>query len=134
QTDEGCADLRRWFLTEHRLDELTSFENKGSREIDDHGKERRKQIFPDVHPQFKFGFFKLLKGVPSPSGHAFEGRFYLHNPKDIFTPPIRYVAEMIYRFSPTNLAFMEFRSARDYQLGAKRSEEHTSELQSRFDL
>src|ERR1051326_7109280 len=34
QTDEGCADLRRWFITEHRLDELTSFENKGWREVD----------------------------------------------------------------------------------------------------
>ena len=29
QTDEGCADLRRWLITEHRLDELTSFENRG---------------------------------------------------------------------------------------------------------
>ncbi|PYK58600.1 MAG: hypothetical protein DME21_15355, partial [Verrucomicrobia bacterium] len=29
QTDEGCADIRRWFITEHRLDELTSFENRG---------------------------------------------------------------------------------------------------------
>ena len=117
QTDEGCAELRRWFITEHCLEELTSFENKGWREMDDHGKERRKQIFPDVHPQFKFGFFKVLKGAPTPQDHAFDARFYLHDPKEAFAPPIRYSLEMVSAFSPDNLAFMEFRSARDYVLG-----------------
>ncbi len=119
QTDEGCAELRRWFIAEHRLEELTSFENRGWREIDEHGKERRKQIFPDVHPQFKFGFFKVVKGVPAPKDHAFDGRFYLQNPKDVSATPIRYAAEMIRRFSPHNLSFMEFRSPVDYALAGK---------------
>jgi hypothetical protein len=118
QTDEGCADLRRWFITEHRLDELTSFENRGYAEIVN-GKERTKQIFPDVDSRFKFGFFKVVKGAATPKDHAFDARFYLHDPKDAFAPPIRYSFEMVSAFSPDNLAIMEFRSARDYELGKK---------------
>jgi len=118
QTDEGCADLRKWFTTEHRLDELTSFENRGYRVLED-GREMTKHIFPDVDNRFKFGFFKVVKGVPTPPGHAFDARFYLHDPKHAFAPPIRYSLEMAVSFSPENLAFMEFRSARDYELGTK---------------
>ena len=118
QTDEGCADLRRWFITEHRLDELTSFENRGYTEIID-GREQRKKIFPDVHPQFKFGFFKVVKGAATPSDHAFDARFYLHDPKEYCAKPIRYAVEMIRRFSPENQSFMEFRSAGDYVLATK---------------
>lgn len=118
QTDEGCADLRRWFTTEHRLDELTSFENRGYTAIVD-GRERTLHIFPDVDNRFKFGFFKVVKGVPTPPGHAFDARFYLHDPKDVVEPPIRYNLEMVSAFSPQNLAFMEFRSPRDYELGKK---------------
>ena len=62
QTDEGCGRLRRWLLTEHRFDELTSFENRGYAVIED-GKEKTKHIFPDVDSRFKFGFFKVVKGV-----------------------------------------------------------------------
>ena len=123
QTDEGCADLRHWFITEHRLDELTSFENKGYVEVKD-GSERRRKIFPDVHPQFKFGFFKVVKGADMPKDHAFDGRFYLHDPKDAFGPPIRYAADMIRRFSPHNQSFMEFRSPIDYMLAGKIRGEH----------
>ena len=108
QTDEGCGDLRRWLSTENTLTELTSFENKGYRELRD-GKDKRKQIFPDVHPQFKFGFFKVVKGVRASPGHAFDGRFYLHDPKDYDAKPIRYSLEMVSVFSPDNHAFMEFR-------------------------
>jgi hypothetical protein len=124
QTDEGCADLRRWFVTEHRLDELTSFENKGWREIDKDGKEKRKQIFPDVHPQFKFGFFKVVKGVPTPENHHFAGRFYLHDPKDVTTSPMQYAVKMIHRFSPHNESFMEFRSQADYEFATKIRGDH----------
>ena len=151
QTDEGCADLRRWFITEHRLDELTSFENKGYRVIEN-GKEARKQIFPDVHPQFKFGFFKVVKGstgAPPESGkgekapapvsrgardtaagaaalpaHTFDARFYLHDPKDVFQPPIRYSIEMVKRFSPQNFSVMEFRSQEDYEASGRIRGEH----------
>jgi hypothetical protein len=123
QTDEGCADLRRWFITEHRLDELTSFENRGYTEIVN-GRERTKQIFPDVDSRFKFGFFKVVKGATTPKDHAFDARFYLHDPKDAFASPIRYSLEMVSVFSPDNLAFMEFRSPRDYELGKKIRDEH----------
>ncbi|MGA2556413.1 MAG: N-6 DNA methylase [Verrucomicrobiota bacterium] len=118
QTDEGCAALRRWFITENRLDELTSFENRGYTEIVN-GKERTKHIFPDVDSRFKFGFFKVVKGAATPKDHTFDARFYLHDPKDAFTAPIRYEAGMIHRFSPHNESFMEFRSPEDYALATK---------------
>jgi hypothetical protein len=118
QTDEGCADLRRWFTSEHRLDELTSFENRGYTEIVD-GRERTKHIFPDVDSRFKFGFFKVVKGAATPQDHVFNARFYLHDPKDAFASPIRYSYEMVSTFSPDNLAIMEFRSPRDYEIGKK---------------
>ena len=124
QTDEGCADLRRWFITEHRLDELTSFENRGYIETAN-GKERTKHIFPDVDNRFKFGFFKVVKDAPTPNDHAFDARFYLHDPKDAFAPPIRYSVEMLKRFSPRMLSVMEFRSPEDYAAAARIRDEHT---------
>jgi hypothetical protein len=118
QTDEGCAELRRWFITEHRLEELTSFENRGYTSLEN-GREVTRQIFPDVDSRFKFGFFKVVKGAPTPKDHAFDARFYLHDPKEVSTTPIRYAFEMIRRFSPRNESFMEFRSAVDYELATK---------------
>ena len=123
QTDEGCADLRRWFITEHRLDELTSFENRGYMVIEN-GKEKTKQIFPDVDSRFKFGFFKVIKGATTPKDHAFDARFYLHDPKDAFAPPIRYSIEMLRRFSPQMLSVMEFRSPEDYAVTGRIRGEH----------
>jgi hypothetical protein len=118
QTDEGCADLRRWFINEHRLDELTSFENRGYTVIEN-GREKTKQIFPDVDSRFKFGFFKVVKDAATPKGHAFDARFYLHDPKDAFAPPIRYSVEMLKRFSPRMFSVMEFRSPEDYTAATK---------------
>ena len=123
QTDEGCADLRRFLCTENEVTELTSFENKGYREIRD-GKEKRKQIFPDVHPQFKFSYFKVVKGLQSKENHTFKARFYLNDPKDVFVVPIQYSIEMIRRFSPENFGIMEFRSEQDYLLCTKIRGEH----------
>ncbi len=123
QTDEGCADLRRWFITEHRLDELTSFENRGYKVVEN-GREVSKQIFPDVDGRFKFSFFKVVKDAVTPEGHSFDARFYLRDPKDAFNEPIRYNLEVAATFSPKNLAFMEFRSARDYDLGLKIRAKH----------
>ncbi len=116
QTDEGCASLRRWFITDHRLEELTSFENRGYTSLEN-GRELTRHIFPDVDSRFKFGFFKVVKGAPTPKDHAFDARFYLHDPKEVSAAPIRYNREMVSAFSPDNLAFMEFRSQRDYALG-----------------
>jgi len=123
QTDEGCSDLRRWFITEHRLDELTSFENRGYTVIED-GKEKTKQIFPDVDSRFKFGFFKLVKGATTPKNHAFDARFYLHDPKDAFAAPISYSVEMLRRFSPEMISVMEFRSPEDYAVVGRIRGEH----------
>jgi hypothetical protein len=123
QTDEGCGDLRRLLLTENTLTELTSFENRGYDDIED-GKQLRRKIFPDVHPQFKFGFFKVVKEVPLRTNVEFAGRFYLHDPKQVHGPAIRYCADMIRRFSPENFGIMEFRSEADYVLSAKIRGEH----------
>ena len=115
QTDEGCAPLRRVLLTQHRFDELTSFENRGY-EVIENGKEKTKYIFPDVDSRFKFGFFKVVKGEVPPRDYAFDARFYLHDPKDAFAPPIHYSIETIRRFSPENFSVMEFRSETHYKL------------------
>jgi hypothetical protein len=123
QTDEGCVDLRRWFITEHRLDELTSFENRGYKVLEN-GREKTKQIFPDVDSRFKFGFFKVVKGAATPQDHAFDARFYLHDPKDAFSPPIRYSVETLRRFSPQMLSVMEFRSPEDYAVAGRIRGEH----------
>jgi hypothetical protein len=123
QTDEGCAALRRLLTTQHSLLELTSFENKGyTAKVN--GGEKHVKIFPDVHPQYKFGFLHIVKGVPTPDDHTFDARFYLHDPAQITAPPVRYNIHMLRRFSPTNLLLMEFRSERDYELCAKIRNEH----------
>ena len=71
--------------------------------------------------RFKFGFFKVVKGTPAPKGHAFDARFYLHDPMDAFATPIQYSLEMLDRFSPRLLSVMEFRSADHYAAAAQDS-------------
>ncbi|MBV9658083.1 MAG: N-6 DNA methylase [Verrucomicrobia bacterium] len=123
QTDEGCGALRRLFITTHRLDEVTSFENRGYiTRIE--GVEKTTQIFPDVDSRFKFSFFKVRKGEATPEGHTFDARFYLHDPARVFDPPIKFSVEMMRRFSPQNLSLMEFRSEADYKLCSKIRSDH----------
>ena len=74
--------------------------------------------------RFKFGFFKVVKGATTPKDHAFDARFYLHDPKDAFAPPIRYSVEMVRRFSPQMLSVMEFRSPEDYAVAGRIRGEH----------
>jgi hypothetical protein len=133
QTDEGCAELRRWLITEHRLEELTSFENRGYK-IVENGQQKSRQIFPDVDSRFKFGFFKLVKGEPPPPGHTFAARFYLHDPREAAGPAIRYDVDMIRRFSPENLSIMEFRHEADYRLCARIRGEHPLMQELEFQL
>ena len=74
--------------------------------------------------RYKFGFLKIVKGVPTPKAHAFDARFYLHDPADASGPAIRYSVELMRQFSPENLSLMEFRTERDYELCAKIRAEH----------
>ncbi|MDB6066601.1 MAG: hypothetical protein JWR26_2809 [Pedosphaera sp.] len=133
QTDEGCMPLRRLFMTDHTLDELTSFENRGYIVVEN-GKEKRKQIFPDVHPQFKFGYLKITKSVPTPSGHSFNARFYLHDPAEVYQPPLSYPLELVRFFSPQTLSFVEYRSEHDMLLFKKLRGQHPffGDLKLRF--
>jgi hypothetical protein len=133
QTDEGCGPLRRLLLVENGFEELTSFENRGYTAIED-GQEKTRHIFPDVDNRFKFGFFKVAKGEKPKAGHRFDARFYLHDPKDVFAPPIQYSVEMIRRFSPENFGIMEFRSEADYALCSKIRGEHPLLKDSGFRL
>jgi hypothetical protein len=98
------------------------------------GKEKTEYIFPDVDSRFKFGFFKVVKGEQTPKDHVFDGRFYLHDPKDAFTHPIRYSVESIRRFSPENLSIMEFRSDDDYHLCTKIRGNHPLLQETKFQL
>ena len=124
QTDEGCTDLRKLIALEHTLVELTSFENRGYLKKFNGGEPQRVKIFPDVDNRFKFSIVSVAKGVPSPQGHTFNARFYLHDPASMSDPPIKYSVELMRRFSPLNLSLMEFRSERDYQLYAKIRSDH----------
>ena len=78
QTDEGCAPLRKLLTTDHTLLEITSFENRGYT-AKSNGNEKTVKIFPDVDNRYKFGFLKIVKGVPTPKAHAFDARQVLHS-------------------------------------------------------
>ena len=110
KVDSPMVAKAKIFITEHTLEELTSFENRGYKDLVN-GEEKTVKIFPDVDNRFKFGFFKLIKGRPTPEGHCFDGRFYLHHPADVSSEPIQYSVALMRRFSPQNLSLMEFRSA-----------------------
>ena len=133
QTDEGCMPLRRLFTTEHTLEELMSFENRGYLTVEN-GKQVKKQIFPDVDDRFKFSFLKVIKSVPTPVDHAFTARFYIHNPADVYQPPLHYPIALIHFFSPQTLSIVEYRSERDMALFKKLRDQHPffSDLGFRF--
>jgi hypothetical protein len=113
--DEGTNPLRHHLLLENLFEELTVFENRGYA-APARGGTKRKKIFPDVDPRFKFGYFKLVKGESPPEEHAFDFRAYIHDPKDVIKPPIRYSLQMVRYFSPENFDIMEFRNERDLKV------------------
>jgi hypothetical protein len=115
QTDEGCTPLRTLLTTQHTLLEITSFENRGYT-VKVNGDEKTVKIFPDVDNRFKFGFLKVVKGVPMPKAHAFDARFYVHDPAQASAPALRYTVEMMRHFSPQNLSLMEFRTEQDMEV------------------
>lgn len=123
QTDDGTADLRRLILTQYRLLQLYSFENKGYQEMVN-GSEIRVKLFPDVHPQFKFSILSVKKEQAVRQDQMFNAKFYLHHPDGLDTKPIRYSQQMVEKFSPDNLSIMEFRTEDDYRLCAKIRADH----------
>ncbi len=133
QTDVGCKELREFVLRENTLDEINSFENKGY-DAEIKGELKRTKLFPDVHPQFKFSILLIEKRKSSDEA-KFEGRFYLHHPDDLYNlEPVSYSVSEIDRFSPINLAIMEFRSERDREICERIRGEHPimQELGYRF--
>ena len=116
QTDEGSTDLRKLLIEENTLSEIYSFENRGYIDVDT-GK--KVKLFPDVHPQFKFSLI-AAKNEKSKSDYSFYGKFYMTHPKELYeTTPITYNKNILEKFSPENLAIMEFQSNVDYNLCLK---------------
>ena len=125
QTDKGCGALRKLFFTEHTLEELDSWENRGFQRLNAAtGETESAHFFSDVDERFKFGFFKVIKGQPTPDNHEFLARFYMQSPSDLSLPPVRYSVAMAHQFSPEHLALVEFRTARDYELFVRLRNSH----------
>jgi hypothetical protein len=66
--EDGSSALRRWILTDFRLNSFDGFEN-------------RQGIFPDVHGRYKFGLIQVER-VADPSQIA-RARFGLTDPGDL---------------------------------------------------
>jgi len=121
QTDEGSTDLRKLLIEKNTLSEIFSFENRGYLD-EDTGK--KVKLFPDVHPQFKFSLISAKKEKRI-SDYSFHGKFYLSDPNELYeTLPIIYNKEILEKFSPENLAIMEFHSKIDYELCLKIRSNH----------
>lgn len=123
QTDRETSDLRKLIFDKYQLIELYSFENKGYKEVIN-GNEVRIKPFPEVHPQFKFSIISVKKQKDSQEDNTFNAKFYLHNPAELYTEPIKYSLKMVKKFSPENLSFMEFRTQKDYRLCSEIRGEH----------
>ncbi|KAF0150319.1 MAG: endonuclease-methyltransferase fusion protein [Ignavibacteria bacterium] len=123
QTDKGCSQLRRLFLSIAQLNEIYSFENRGYTRIVNN-EEISAKIFPEVDSRFKFTIVNTTK-LPSQPFGAFDAKFYMLDPNDLNEKvAIKYDLEMVERFSPENLSIMEFRSHKDYELCKKIRNNH----------
>ena len=118
QTDKGCTELRKLITDSFSLHEIDSFENKGY-VVEQNGDTYRTKLFVDVHPQFKFSIMSV-NNVKAHPFTSFNARFYMTDPSELESKEvITYNLEMIKKFSPSNISFMEFRDKRDYELGLK---------------
>jgi len=101
-TDQGCTGLRQLFLSLAQISHLLCFEN-------------RRGVFP-IHSSFKFVLFGFRK---QPAIGVFEAAFMLHDLDVLANPEEKSVSvptQLIQRFSPDTLSFMEFRSQRDVDI------------------
>lgn len=139
QTDVGCKELREFVIRTNTLNEISSFENRGYETIVN-GVQTRARLFPDVDSRFKFSIL-LIDKAPSRPEWPFDARFYLQSPEDLaVVTPLKYTPESAERYSPINLALMEFRTERDRDIcEIIRSEhpilqEHKYRLSRGFDM
>ena len=114
QTDEGCADLRRWFITEHRLDELTSFENRGYTEIEN-GKEQTEANFPGRgQPHSNLASSKSSKARPRPKTTPSTRDFISTTRKMLLLRRFVTASRCCGASRHRMFSVMEFRSPEDY--------------------
>ncbi len=97
QTDNGTADLRKLVFDNYRLLQLYSFENRGYQE-DANGEDVITKPFPDVDNRFKFSIVSVKKERTSDRKNSFRAKFYLHNPAELYTKPIKYSQQMVKKF------------------------------------
>jgi len=104
---DGCVGLRRYLLTETRIERFYAFEN-------------RKKLFP-IHSSYKFVNLVFRKGAPPA---PFAAAFMRHDPEELTASGhqpwlVTLTREEIERYSPETFAFLEYRSPRDQQIVAK---------------
>ena len=104
---DGCVGLRRFLLTETRIERFYGFEN-------------RRKLFP-IDSRYKFVNLVFRKGVPP---EPFDAAFMRHDPEELTAPGerpwlVRLTREEIEGFSPETFAFLEYRSPRDQAIVAK---------------
>lgn len=105
---DGCVGLRRYVLTETRIERFYAFENQ------------KKRFFP-IHASYKFVNLVFRKGAPPA---PFAAAFMRHDPEELTAPGphpwlVTLTRKEIERYSPETFAFLEYRSPRDQQIVAK---------------
>lgn len=107
---DGCMGLRRYLLTESRIERFYAFEN-------------RQKLFP-IDSRYKFTNIVFRKDfAPGP----FAAAFMRHDPDELAASGdqpwlVHLACEDIQRYSPDSLAFLEYRSPRDQKIIAKMHE------------
>jgi Eco57I restriction-modification methylase len=104
---DGCVGLRRYLLTETRIERFYAFEN-------------RRKLFP-IDSRYKFVNLVFRKGV---AHEPFTAAFMRCDPEELTAPGekpwlVGLSREEIERYSPETLAFLEYRGPRDQKNVAK---------------
>lgn len=104
---DGCLGLRRFLLSESRIERFYAFEN-------------RRKLFP-IDSRYKFVNLVFRKGAPPA---PFRAAFMRHDPEELLAPGdqpwlVTLTREEIERYSPETFAFLEYRDPRDQEIVAK---------------
>lgn len=101
-SDKGTKDLRKYFVDNYKWEWLFSFEN-------------RNKIF-DIHGSFKFAIIILNKGIDT---DYVKTAFMIRDIEawsKLNVIILKYYKESIEKFSPDNMAFLEFENQKDIDI------------------